>query len=281
MAAPAGGSAASPPAAAAKPVRTGPIGARPQLNPPYSRPKRRNRAVVAAAVGLIAVVGVVAGLLATRGSSHVASPVAAYLTANVPAGTVVAVAGGGSRLSRSLPSGYPTVAVTASSLETAASARYLLTTDPVIAAGPALAAWVHGHARLLAVDTGVATLWRVVNLAPPAASTPAASTPSASTPTVTTPTVPPSGTPAPSSGSTVVPGGPSSVGVGSVVVSPGESFWSVAQSVLTQHLGTTPTPAQVGAYWAQLIAANANHLPVPGNPNLLYSGTTLVLPAVG
>ncbi|HET9071216.1 MAG TPA: hypothetical protein VFN60_04825 [Acidimicrobiales bacterium] len=36
--------------------------------------------------------------------------------------------------------------------------------------------------------------------------------------------------------------------------------------------------AAVAAYWSRLIAANQDHLPVPGDPDLLFVGDRLVLP---
>jgi hypothetical protein len=58
-------------------------------------------------------------------------------------------------------------------------------------------------------------------------------------------------------------------------------MWSIAQSVVRQHDGGTATTAQVTQYWGQLVAANSGALPVSGQPNLIFSGTILTIPAVG
>ncbi|MEO7555276.1 MAG: hypothetical protein ABIV94_01560 [Acidimicrobiales bacterium] len=59
----------------------------------------------------------------------------------------------------------------------------------------------------------------------------------------------------------------------------GESFWSVARDHLAESWNRVPDDHEVDGYWRQLIAANLDVLPTP-DPNLLYCGTTLVLPAV-
>ncbi len=63
-------------------------------------------------------------------------------------------------------------------------------------------------------------------------------------------------------------------------LAPGGSFWTVAEDHVTDSLGRAPTDAEIGAYWLDLIDANRSSLPDPGNPDLLYVGTTLVLPAM-
>jgi nucleoid-associated protein YgaU len=61
-------------------------------------------------------------------------------------------------------------------------------------------------------------------------------------------------------------------------VKAGQSFWSVAESVLTARLGRRPTDAEVDPYWRALMATNRAHLAHPGNPDLLYVGQQLTLP---
>jgi hypothetical protein len=63
-------------------------------------------------------------------------------------------------------------------------------------------------------------------------------------------------------------------------LAPGGSFWTVAEDHVTAALGRAPTAAEVGAYWLDLIEANRSSLPDPGNPDLLYVGTTLALPTM-
>ncbi|MGI8663740.1 MAG: hypothetical protein ACR2LQ_11080 [Acidimicrobiales bacterium] len=62
-------------------------------------------------------------------------------------------------------------------------------------------------------------------------------------------------------------------------IEPGESFWSVAQSHLDETLGRAADDSEVERYWLTLMSSNADASPT-GDPNLLYSGTVLVLPPV-
>ncbi|MEY2475792.1 MAG: resuscitation-promoting factor RpfA [Actinomycetota bacterium] len=61
-------------------------------------------------------------------------------------------------------------------------------------------------------------------------------------------------------------------------VSPGENCWSIAASLLETRLGRTPTDAEVAPTWRALVDANANRFRT-GNPDLIFSGQELVLPA--
>jgi nucleoid-associated protein YgaU len=56
------------------------------------------------------------------------------------------------------------------------------------------------------------------------------------------------------------------------VVGAGDSFWSIAEDVVGAG------GDHVRAYWEQLIAANADRLAVPGQPDLLFPGQRLTLP---
>lgn len=64
-----------------------------------------------------------------------------------------------------------------------------------------------------------------------------------------------------------------------ITVRAGQSFWSIAVSVVTERTRTTSAGTPIGPYWARLIEANADRLPRPGDPDLLYPGEVLVLPA--
>ena len=98
--------------------------------------------------------------------------------------------------------------------------------------------------------------------------------PTATVPSITVPpTVPPTTVPT-APGPTSQPPPPAIV-----VVQPGQSFWTIATGLVQQRLRTPPTPAQVGPFWLDLIAANAARLPEPGNPDLMYPGQMLVVPA--
>ena len=91
----------------------------------------------------------------------------------------------------------------------------------------------------------------------------------------------PPATPAPpvveGSGGPATPATPATPGA-TAVVTVGEGFWHVAEAALGDQLGRAPTDAEVLPYWQALIDANLDQLPDPGNPDLLYAGTVLVLP---
>ncbi|HEV2758647.1 MAG TPA: hypothetical protein VGV86_03670 [Acidimicrobiales bacterium] len=62
-------------------------------------------------------------------------------------------------------------------------------------------------------------------------------------------------------------------------VKPGECFWSIADSVLTERLGRSPTDAEIVPYWQRLIAGNRSELVQPDNPDLVLPGQVLTVPA--
>jgi hypothetical protein len=61
-------------------------------------------------------------------------------------------------------------------------------------------------------------------------------------------------------------------------VAPGDSFWSIAEEVLTEVAGHEPTEQAVRRYWVQLIEANRRRLADPANPDLLFPGQRLDIP---
>ena len=61
-------------------------------------------------------------------------------------------------------------------------------------------------------------------------------------------------------------------------VRPGDDFWSIAEMVVSRSEPGAGTPA-VARYWAELVALNRSRLPVPDNPDLLFPGDVLLLPA--
>lgn len=65
------------------------------------------------------------------------------------------------------------------------------------------------------------------------------------------------------------------------VVEPGESFWLIARAHLTEVLGTSVTDQQVTPYWRQMIELNRSRLANPDDADLLFTGQTVELPAVG
>lgn len=64
-----------------------------------------------------------------------------------------------------------------------------------------------------------------------------------------------------------------------VVVEAGDSFWSLAVDVVTEARGGVPGDREVVEYWERLIAANRSRLVDSANPDLLFPGQTLLLPA--
>lgn len=58
----------------------------------------------------------------------------------------------------------------------------------------------------------------------------------------------------------------------------GDHLWNIAERVLADHLGHAPTDAQVAPYWRRVVEANRQHLPDPGNPDLVLPGMTVELP---
>ena len=61
-------------------------------------------------------------------------------------------------------------------------------------------------------------------------------------------------------------------------VAAGESFWSIAEEVLTDIAGREPTDQAIRRYWLQLIETNRRRLADPANPDLLIPGQRLALP---
>ncbi len=62
-------------------------------------------------------------------------------------------------------------------------------------------------------------------------------------------------------------------------VKPGECFWTIAEDVLAQHLGRSPTDAEIVPYWGRLIEANRSELAHRDNPDLIFPAQVFVIPA--
>ena len=88
--------------------------------------------------------------------------------------------------------------------------------------------------------------------------------------------------PAPAADPTVVqvPGSelPDGASDQQVEVRPGDHLWGLAQQRLALALGRRPSESEVRGYWLALIAANADRLVEPGNPDLILPGQVLRLP---
>jgi hypothetical protein len=72
---------------------------------------------------------------------------------------------------------------------------------------------------------------------------------------------------------------PASAAPATITVAPGDSFWSIAAGELADSLGAPASDREVVPYWRRLIEANRSRLVDHGNPDLLYPGQELVLPA--
>lgn len=66
-----------------------------------------------------------------------------------------------------------------------------------------------------------------------------------------------------------------------VLVAPGDSLWSIAEDQVTRRQGSSPSDAQIVAYWRQVIEDNRDRLVDRGDPDLILPGQRLVLPEVG
>jgi hypothetical protein len=63
------------------------------------------------------------------------------------------------------------------------------------------------------------------------------------------------------------------------VVAPGDHFWSISATVLGETLGRAPSDRELVGYWQHLVDANRPRLADPANPDLLFPGQSLVVPA--
>lgn len=61
----------------------------------------------------------------------------------------------------------------------------------------------------------------------------------------------------------------------------GDSFWSIAEATLAEHLGRQPTEAEVRDHWRALVAANQDRLAVAGDADLIFPGQCFVVPPIG
>jgi nucleoid-associated protein YgaU len=84
----------------------------------------------------------------------------------------------------------------------------------------------------------------------------------------------PTGAPGPDA---TPPQAPSPAPPATWVVRHGDNFWSIAARTV-EGAGAAATDAGVDRYWRALIAANADRLVVPGDPDLIFAGQELVLP---
>lgn len=162
----------------------------------------------------------------------------------------------------------------------------------VVAAGAALVA-AAGVGIGLAVSSGGGSRPATAPTTSPARATTTAGPPTTAVPVTTLPattlpatTVPPTTVPRVSVPPTTGPPAPRppaprpAAAPARHVVQPGESLWSIATGVVRADLGPGATDAQISRYWAALIQANQAALAVSGDPDVIYAGTVLTLPAL-
>lgn len=65
-----------------------------------------------------------------------------------------------------------------------------------------------------------------------------------------------------------------------VVVAPGDHLWAISERHLEAGLGRRPDDEEVAPYWRSVIELNRNHLR-SGDPDLIYPGEEILLPAPG
>lgn len=61
-------------------------------------------------------------------------------------------------------------------------------------------------------------------------------------------------------------------------VKPGEHFWSIAEQVLTQAWGRSPTDAETAPYWERLVEANRDRLADRENADFIRPGERFSVP---
>ena len=111
--------------------------------------------------------------------------------------------------------------------------------------------------------------------AAPATSTPARGEPATRQPDLPPPTASPQAAPPPVLPTTTT----TSTAATSWTVRPGEDLWSITESVLIARLGHAPDQREVAALWIRVIDTNRPDLPDPANPNLIFAGDVVVIPA--
>ena len=62
-------------------------------------------------------------------------------------------------------------------------------------------------------------------------------------------------------------------------VRPGDSLWSIAEATLAAAWGQPVEPPDLAHYWWRVVEANRRSLPVPSDPDLLFPGDQVVVPA--
>lgn len=63
------------------------------------------------------------------------------------------------------------------------------------------------------------------------------------------------------------------------VVGSGDHLWSIAERVLTESWGRTPADAETARFWEQVVEHNRAGLADPANPDLIFPGQRMRVPA--
>jgi nucleoid-associated protein YgaU len=69
-------------------------------------------------------------------------------------------------------------------------------------------------------------------------------------------------------------------GPATAVVEKGDHLWGISASHLGEQLTRVPNPAEVTAYWREVVEVNRDRLR-SGHPDLIFPGETVVLPESG
>lgn len=138
--------------------------------------------------------------------------------------------------------------------------------------------------RLVEDPPGTAVMQVLEDDAEPTTSSTAPTVPTSTSTTSTPTTAAPAPAPAPAPATTAPAAVPVPVVVAPMVddevsVEVGDSFWSLAVDALVDVRGSQPSDGEVVEYWQRLIEANRGRLVDPANPDLLFPGQTLLLPA--
>lgn len=156
----------------------------------------------------------------------------------------------------------------------------LLGVAAICAAGCATTAG-HSHAavprppELVPLDSPAARAKPLPAPAPQLQAAPATSTPPRSEPVTREPPSSPAAAPPAALPTTAA----ANTTATSWTVKPGEDLWSITESVLATRLGHPPDQREVAALWLRVIDANRPDLPDPANPNLIFAGDIVMIPA--
>ncbi|MGH8915058.1 MAG: LysM peptidoglycan-binding domain-containing protein [Acidimicrobiia bacterium] len=66
----------------------------------------------------------------------------------------------------------------------------------------------------------------------------------------------------------------------SVLVADGDHLWKISQNRIEQVMGRVAEPDEVASYWRLVIEVNRDQL-ISGDPDLIYPGEVISLPATG